>query len=108
MKIIKLDGTMLCSMHREENGQLNLYFQPNSHQLKAGEIKEKSVSELDLSNVKYKIEISKKETLVAFVKSALSFLDRHEFVEVISNPSTFACWSRRETKRRNKNGKKAN
>lgn len=104
MRTIKLDGSTLCTMQMEPNGQMNLYFQPNSKKLKPGEISEIPVSELETDECSYKIEITKRETFVAFIKAALSFVDRSEFVNIIKNPSTYSCWKVPERKSKTKKG----
>lgn len=106
MQIIKLDGSTLCYMYRDNDGVHIEMLENKDGKVKQGTYKQVSIKDCP-TEYDYRIDISDK-TYIALAKSLLFYADRGEFVKILYDPIDGACWSvaKRKTyvKKENKNG----
>ena len=97
MEVIKLDGSTLCYMHRDEDGIHIEMLKNADYKIKSGHYAhiplEECPKECDL-----RIDISQK-SYIALLKSLLFYAEREEFVDILYNPMNGACWDVAKRKR---------
>lgn len=97
MEVIKLDGSTLCYMHRDQDG-VHLEMLPNTDdKIKSGHYAQVLLKDLP-PDCDVRIDISEK-SYIALLKSLLSYAEREEFVDILYNPMNGACWDVAKRKR---------
>lgn len=91
MKTIKLDGSTLCTIFRDENGVHIAMRENMGNELESDKYKEIPISELP-KEIDLTIDICDK-TYVMLCKCLLAFAERHEMVEIIKNPIGGSCFT---------------
>lgn len=91
MEVIKLDGSMLCYMHRDKDGVHIEMLKNTDDKIKSGTYKKVPLEDCP-TECDYRIDISDK-TYIALCKCLLSYAERNEFVNIVNNPIDGACWA---------------
>lgn len=98
MIIIPFNGENAFSIHRQEDGQVNIFISKNVYNVKADEIKE--VRESELPPADYKMELPNKSTFINLCRVLLSYATREELVQIIGNPIAWSSYTIQKRKRR--------
>lgn len=98
-RIIKLDGSTLCTVYRDKDG-VHIGFRENTNaELKSWYIK---ISLADIpTESDLRLDISDK-TFIAMCKCLLAFAERGELCQIINHPIDGSCWIVGERKTREK------
>lgn len=98
MEVIKLDGSTLCYMCRDNDGVHIEMLKNTDSKIKSGTYKQVSLKDCPME-YDYRIDISD-NTYIALCKSLLSYANRNEFANILLNPMDGACFdvAQRKTK----------